>query len=98
MTVTERVQISTVSSQWPPTGGGDCREETDAPMTERSRSTDHTEPPLVLVACALLWIGIAIGLYLPTVWVNIAITAISVVAITAYIDWRIRRRREASDG
>jgi hypothetical protein len=57
----------------------------------------EAQPPLVLVACALLWIGMAADRYLPQPWLNIAMTAIAVTAIAAKIHhWR--RQKAARNG
>jgi hypothetical protein len=54
------------------------------------------DPPLVLVACALLWMGLAIGVYLPAFWVNVAMTCIAVVAVPVFVVWKVRRARSVA--
>jgi hypothetical protein len=46
------------------------------------------DPPLILVACALLWIGMALDHYLPAFWVNIAMTCIAIVAVPVLVVWK----------
>lgn len=49
-------------------------------------------PPPALVACALLWIGMAADRYLPTLCLNIMMTAMAVVVVVVCIRRMIRRR------
>jgi Flp pilus assembly protein TadB len=53
------------------------------------------DPPLILVACALLWIGMALDHYLPAFWVNIAMTCIAVVAVPVLVVWKWKAARHA---
>jgi hypothetical protein len=54
------------------------------------------DPPLVLVACALLWIGMALDHYLPAFWVTVAMTCIAVVALPLLVVWKVRRARSVA--
>lgn len=69
------------------------------PASVPSRSDDPTEPewpPTPLIACALLWIGMAMDHYLPDLWLNIVmagmVAVVAVVAVTSIVR-RIQRRK-----
>ena len=54
---------------------------------------DGGEPPYVLVVCALLWIGMAMDRYLPTLWLLAVESAMTVVAVAVLGVRAVRRLR-----
>lgn len=59
-------------------------------------AADSDWPPTPLIACALLWIGMAMDHYLPDLWLNIImagmVAVVAVVAVTSIVR-RIQRRK-----
>lgn len=50
-------------------------------------------PPTPLIACALLWIGMAADRYLPGLWLNIAMTGMAVTVAVAIVCNRLAKRK-----
>lgn len=72
-------------------------------MRERTRPSANNmdakqqpdgDPPYVLVAVALLWIGMAMDHYLPTLWLLVAETVMAGVVVAVLgVRWMRRLRR-----
>lgn len=55
------------------------------------------DAPLPLVACALLWIGLALGMYLPAFWLNVAMTCLAAVTVPVFVVWKLRQWKAVHD-